>query len=199
MNYPLKLIAIKVDFNFDFKKYLYLFDKDTQLKILSYKFQQHQVIAFTSEMLKYYYLANELQLEPKHMQIACTQYGRPFLVDNPNNLSFNISHSSEYVVMAVAYNSTVGVDIEYINNDIVPVELSSLVFSKSEQSLVDNDIEKFYILWTKKEALMKARGTGFIGNDYIETNLTLDADNLHGYLIYADRIFDEYHISIAIG
>ncbi|MBY0378771.1 MAG: hypothetical protein K2P99_00040, partial [Burkholderiales bacterium] len=94
-NYLIKLIAIKVDFNFDFSKYLYLFDTNIQLNILSYKLKQNQVIAFTSAIFKYYYLAHELHMVPKNVQINFTVYGRPFLVRNPTGIDFNISHSGE--------------------------------------------------------------------------------------------------------
>ena len=107
-NHLIKLIAIKIDFGFDFKQYLSLLNCNSQFKILRYKLKRDQNIAFASEILKYYCLAKYLKIDPKKIKIANSKYGRPFLVDNPWNIDFNISHSGEYVIMAIAYNVKIG-------------------------------------------------------------------------------------------
>ncbi|HMT02468.1 MAG TPA: 4'-phosphopantetheinyl transferase superfamily protein [Burkholderiales bacterium] len=191
----IKLIAIKIDFNF--KKHLYLLNKNSQLKILNYKFKRDQNIAFASEILKYYYLAKYLGIEPKKIKIANSKYGRPFLVDNPLNIDFNISHSGEYVVMAIAYTAKVGIDIEQINYNIIPSQLANIVFSETEKKWVGDDIKKFFNIWTKKEAVLKAYGTGFGKDDFIKTCLETDNQKFK-YLIYSTEIFDKYYISVCL-
>ncbi len=78
---------------------------------------------------------------------------------------FNISHSGNYVVLAVAKQSktlNIGVDIE---KDRGLVNLSGLqaYFTQEEQHFLDLSSEKselFLKLWTRKEAFYKATGTG---------------------------------------
>lgn len=153
-NSLIKLIAIKVNFDFDFKQYLYLLNTKSQFKILGYKFKRDQNIAFASEILKYYYLAKYLGIKPEKIKIANSKYGRPFLVDNPWNIDFNISHSGEYVVMAISYTIKIGIDIEQLNYDIIPSQIANIVFSETEKKWVGDNIKKFFNIWTKKEAML---------------------------------------------
>ncbi len=195
----IKLIAIKVNFDFDFKKHLYLLNIKSQSKVLSYKFKRDQVIAFTSEILKYYYLANYLTIKPENIIISYAKYGRPFLLNNPQNIDFNITHSGEYIIMAIVHNATVGIDIEKIKHNIIPSQLSKIVFSEIEQKLIGNNIENFFTLWTKKEAFIKACGNGFSNDSYLKTSFGIEEiTHLPEWAIYSKCIFDTYYMSICL-
>ncbi len=195
----MKIIAVKIDNNFNFEKYLYLFDSDAVIKIMSFYQQHDRVVAFTSELLKKYYLAKELALKPTEIKIGYNLYKKPILLDTEYKIDFNISHSDNYIVMVIDYNADVGIDIERINYEVNPQELGEHVFSHKELSLIGNDIDAFFIIWTKKEALIKAIGTGFLDDTYKTTQLTLDkyeslANNIQ---IYSLRIFSNYSLAIA--
>ena len=87
-------------------------------------------------------------------------YQRPYF-DN-TDIDFNISHSGEYVVCAVSKQDRVGIDIEQVK----PILLDDFIPILSEQELEEiqchpaGKLEGFYRIWTQKEALVKAEGSG---------------------------------------
>jgi 4'-phosphopantetheinyl transferase len=191
----LKITVVRIDPHFSFEPYLPWFNIATQQKILSYHFRIDQIRSFTSEMLKYYYLADILNLPQQQINIQNTPLGKPIIADL-NNVHFNISHSGEYVVMAVA-NSSVGIDIEQIDWNINPAELGKMVLSVPENATINGDLKKFFLLWTKKEALFKANGTGFINDYYNQTCLTTELiEKTASYIIATTLFAKKYYLSI---
>ena len=90
--------------------------------------------------------------------VLYNEYNRPFFQDD---LNFNISHSGQYVACVVHLGGEVGLDIEKIAE--IDFEQFHDVFrpDELEQVRIDEDpIRKFYELWTKKEAIVKAIGEG---------------------------------------
>ena len=113
-------------------------------------------------------LCNRLGCENKQLQFEPAEYGKPIaLVDGmPVSVSFNVSHSGEHGLIAVAPEGRLGVDVEervaHRNMDL----LIEGVFGPSEQAELASTrgrhkINLFFRLWTIKEALIKALGTGF--------------------------------------
>jgi 4'-phosphopantetheinyl transferase len=76
--------------------------------------------------------------------------GRPVLAGS--RLSFSLSHSGERVALAVSATHDVGVDVERLAGAQAPATL----FTAAEQ---DSPIAPI-TLWTRKEAVLKACGTG---------------------------------------
>lgn len=172
-----QIIIIKIDTSFKFRPYLPLFNASIQHKILSYHKIDDQLRSFTSELLKNHYLSNLLHIDIQELDIRKTKYHKPYIA-NPtlSNIKFNISHSNKYVVMGVYDDKDhdFGIDIEQINNIMEIQELSPIVFSESEQQLINGSTNNFFKLWTKKEALIKALGTGFATDFYSKTRINLD-------------------------
>ena len=83
------------------------------------------------------------------------KYGKP-LTQGKN---FNVSHSENYVMLAESENA-IGVDIEELRDDITS-DLIEAGFTKREKSCIGNSPLRFYILWTRKENLLKCIGTCF--------------------------------------
>lgn len=118
------------------------------------------------------------------------QYLRPFF---NADFDFNISHSGEIAVCAGSRLNKVGFDIEKVNDiDIYGFEFQ---FSKSEWGSIitsENVTEQFYQLWTRKEALAKAIGTG-LNTDFKMLNITTDD------VLYQGVNYHLQNISIATG
>jgi len=194
----LHILAIKIEPNFTIENYWHWFDKQTILSIQQFRQRKDQVMAFASALVKRYYLAKILDLAPQYININYNHHQRPFL-DNHPKIDFNISHSGDYLVIAISDTAKLGVDIECQNNQGQLADLSPLVFSKSEQSLVANNNDNFLCLWTKKEALLKARGVGFASEEYLHTNLTLNNfDELLNTIIYSSKMFSYYTFAICL-
>ena len=100
----------------------------------------------------------------------------------PITISFNVSHSGEHGLVALAPRGRLGIDVEervpHRNMDL----LIDGVFSKTEQAALASargygKLHLFFRLWTAKEALIKAHGMGF-GLDV--SKLEVPADMLSG-------------------
>ena len=101
------------------------------------------------------------QLECTHYllkNLKYTSYQKPYF---DNLISFNISHSGDYVVCAISKIINVGIDIEEVKN--IPIIDFEYLFAQEEWDEVltaKNKWEAFYTLWAKKEAFLKAIGCG---------------------------------------
>lgn len=108
-------------------------------------------------------LAGYLGDDPKQVRFSTGLYGKPLLVGH--DLQFNISHSGDWLVIAVANVSTVGVDVECVKPRASLDQVARRCFSETEyrhwRALpVDQQLRCFYRLWTIKEAFVKAVGRG---------------------------------------
>lgn len=107
-------------------------------------------------------LAESLRQSPREIILEVTPYGKPFVPGNP--VHFNLSHSREWVVLAVA-NTPVGVDVEdckerdleSIAEFLAPEETAKLIALPPPS----DRLKAFYEIWTAKESYVKATGTGF--------------------------------------
>jgi 4'-phosphopantetheinyl transferase len=110
-------------------------------------------------------LGSYLDCPPADVTLALTAFGKPYLCrrDGPD-LRFNLSHSGGLVALAVSVGADVGVDVEAAapaNAD----ELVSIVLSEQERRAFERlppalRPAAFLRCWTRKEALLKAAGTG---------------------------------------
>lgn len=82
--------------------------------------------------------------------------GKPYI---KGGVYFNLSHSEEYVALAVC-SSEVGVDIELVRPYSAAVAKKCYTAEEREW-LTKSDDRAFYKLWTGKESIMKATGMGF--------------------------------------
>ena len=89
--------------------------------------------------------------------------GAPYLPDYPN-LFISISHCRRAVAVAVSPMGKVGIDVECRRR--IDGGLVRRVCSDSEREEVEISCDKvmaFLRLWTRKEAVLKMRGTGIRG------------------------------------
>jgi len=109
-------------------------------------------------------LADALQQHPAQLRIARTGEGKPYLPDHPQ-LVFNISHTANYLAIAIARDCQLGVDIERCRPRANLAALVDKCFAEEEAEywygLPDNQKQSaFYQFWTIKEAFVKATGRG---------------------------------------
>lgn len=64
---------------------------------------------------------------------------------------FNISHSGEYVVLAIHKTSDVGIDIERINEN----KIDAIKFTLCDEEKKINDTSELFRMWTNKESIIK--------------------------------------------
>ena len=94
----------------------------------------------------------------KGRKILYTPEGKPY---TDSEKYFNISHSGDYVVLAES-ESPVGVDIERVTDIGIDDELKNIALTEKEKLWVKDSLLRFYVVWTRKESLIKCEGTGFV-------------------------------------
>ncbi len=114
-------------------------------------------------------LCNRLECQNEDLSFGVSSHGKPFalLRGVQVNVSFNVSHSGNNGMIAVADSGQrLGVDLE----ETVPKRnlraLIEAVMGPEEQARLallhgPDKLRLFYHIWTCKEALVKALGTGF--------------------------------------
>lgn len=112
-------------------------------------------------------LGGYLDSDPAQLQFTYGPAGKPALSGQPAGatLSFNLSHSAERALLAVAAGRALGTDIERIRRSDDLAAVAGRFFARGEIAalgLLDHSlyIEGFFACWTRKEALLKAFGAG---------------------------------------
>ena len=109
-------------------------------------------------------VAPYLEMQPESLRFSYGPYGKPVLASE-HALRFNLSHSHEVALLAVALDAELGVDVEHIRADFASEEIAQRFFSRAEVE-VFNSLPKeervvaFFRCWTRKEAYIKAIGKG---------------------------------------
>ena len=106
-------------------------------------------------------------IAPKEWVFEKNQYGKPFItkVQLKLPLKFNLSHTDNMILLAVSLGNEVGVDVEPLSRNTHVLELASNIFTPDEyQQLLnlpdEHQKDRFFDLWTLKEAYIKACGMG---------------------------------------
>jgi 4'-phosphopantetheinyl transferase len=108
-------------------------------------------------------LGGYLDCAPETIAFAATAEGKPFLANG--SLAFNLSHSEALALCAVARSGQLGVDVERIRPVPDADEIVRRFFAPGEvreyTALPPQErLRAFFSLWTRKEALVKAVGSG---------------------------------------
>ena len=104
--------------------------------------------------------------DPKQLVFRYSDKDKPSLSsDSEKQIEFNISHSGSTALLAFARGRAVGVDVEHIRADFDHAAIARRFFSSDEQRQLSGlpASERylgFFRCWTRKEAYIKAVGTG---------------------------------------
>lgn len=117
------------------------------------------------------YIIKKLFYIDKKILFNKNKLGKP-LIDNCNNIFFNISHTENYVACIVSDSYDVGIDIENIkhaNKNII-----KKYYSEYEVKYIYDDMHnidyRFTKIWTMKECFVKMIGSGITSTfKYLDT------------------------------
>lgn len=92
-------------------------------------------------------------------------HGKPYLREPAPPVELNLSHAGDWAIVAVGHDRPVGVDIEAIVPDRVSPAMIDMVSSPAERTAFASmpphaRAAAFFRLWVRKEAVIKALGTG---------------------------------------
>jgi 4'-phosphopantetheinyl transferase len=152
---------------------------------------------------------------PKDLRFCYSDYGKPYLSAelNPGQICFNQTHSRGLAVYAVTRSRKVGIDVEYMNQNIEGEKIAKKFFSPRENAMLrsvpeKNKKEAFFNCWTRKEAYVKARGEGlsipldqfdvsmFPGEPASLLNINDSPDEVSNWVL--EHIFADEHYACAL-
>ncbi|MFI5161029.1 MAG: 4'-phosphopantetheinyl transferase family protein [Sphingobacteriales bacterium] len=133
------------------------------------------------------------QLGKEDLSLADMKYNsyhRPYF---ETGIDFNIAHSGNMVICCVTNNGQIGIDTEQITR----IDLTEYTdyFTPNEWNIINNypnQFAGFYDFWTRKEAVLKAIGTGF---HTLLSSIDVSDDNIK----YDDLLYHIRPLDIADG
>lgn len=156
--------------NEEYDYYFSLMNKEKQQKVLAYKNKKDQMLTVAGEMLARRMISKYCNVVPEDIYFETGCYGKPNA--KHLNVKFNISHSEEVVVCAIS-DKPVGIDVEMIRPigtnilrklctdiDLKYILGSDRVSINIPNNFDDQQLHRFYEVWTAKEAYFKCIGTG---------------------------------------
>ena len=112
-------------------------------------------------------LCLRLGCDNSDLAFGYSKYDKPFalLDEEPAPISINVSHSGNHGLIALTPKGRIGIDVEVRSHRRDFDRLIEAAFGKNEQAALNqakgsDKTHLFYKLWTIKEALIKALGTG---------------------------------------
>ncbi|KMQ32159.1 4'-phosphopantetheinyl transferase family protein [Bacillus cereus] len=154
----------------EYEKLVWVLDEDEKNRYYSYLVNFKKIEFLFGRLLLKTILAEYLNIPLNQIIFKKNKYGKLFLekiIDN-NTINFNISHTEGLLACVFSLDYKIGIDVEKIRQH--NLEIMKLVFSENEieDILVFGSLktvfESFSLIWTRKEAIMKAIGQGFAIN-----------------------------------
>lgn len=135
---------------------------DEQARAKQFRFPQHQQHFIAARGFLRKILSHYLNEAPETIVFAYGSHKKPFIPNQP--IQFNLAHSGDFALLAVGYEHPLGVDIEMTQAQ-AKMDIAQRFFSREEitylQHLSGNEQrDAFYQVWARKEAVVKAIGTG---------------------------------------
>ena len=151
-------------------------DPDIELSSALDDAERERTLRMTSDTARRHFAASQAALRrilgryiavaPNQIGFRRGQHGKPFLADiHRSELQFNLSHSHDWGVVAVAPRREVGIDLERVRERAAAPRLVNRFYAEQERSVFETapkpeQMRIFFRLWTRKEGYIKATGSG---------------------------------------
>ncbi len=153
--------------------------EDERARARGYRIQEARDVFTLARGLLRLELARRLDIETGDIHFDLRPSGKPDLRPTTNDQldwRFSLSHTGPHVAIAFALGVDVGVDIERLDRQVEPLQIARRYFTPRELASLDatqGDVRAraFFAGWTRKEAIVKARG-----NTMAESLATLSVD-----------------------
>lgn len=162
-------------------------------------------------------LSEYLNILPQEVAYSYAANGKPEPASGlrESGIKFNLSHSKELAIVAVAQGLCVGVDLEFIDPELAIEKISRAFFSRKEISTLqalpaERRRQAFFECWTRKEAYIKALGRGLtLPLDSIDVafgpgvsaallRAEVSADELSRWSIYDIAVSESYVAALVV-
>lgn len=144
-----------------------MLSEDERARAARFHFERDRQRFTATRALLRMILGSYIGADPKALQFRYSDKEKPSLIsENAGSpVEFNVSHSGTTALLAFARGRALGVDVELMRQDFDHAAIAARFFSEDEQrqlaALAPADrYEGFFRCWTRKEAYIKAVGTG---------------------------------------
>jgi 4'-phosphopantetheinyl transferase len=138
-------------------------------------------------------LGKYLGQQPAEIVLDAAPRGKPFLAGQSatgdKGIRFNMTHSGEWMLFSASRDFGTGIDLEYQDPKAEFEQISSHFFSDADHAWLDlrqpEDCKAaaFFRLWTCKEAVLKAEGSGIrLGMADVRIEFAEGEDSARGVL-----------------
>lgn len=175
----------------EYDKWYELMDAEKKARVDKFRFVEDKKRTVVGEMLARTAIAKWCQVPAESVVFGKNNYGKPFAKDLA--VEFNVSHSGDMVVCAVS-DRPVGIDVEQIRpmRDSVAKRICSqeeLDYWSDTSADEAERLNRFFEIWTAKEAYCKCIGTGIQDFSFLRQQNVLKMER-------TTTLLGEYMISI---
>ncbi|GFO09143.1 L-aminoadipate-semialdehyde dehydrogenase-phosphopantetheinyl transferase [Plakobranchus ocellatus] len=175
-------------------------------RISKFMFKKDAKSAMVGRLLLRYAVSKILGIPCRALQFGRTEKGKPYLVSPidkttmRSDLSFNVSHQGDYVVLAAERGNNVGVDVmkvEWPRNTPVSSFFKTMHRQYTDQEWSEvkcysnerDQLKVFFRLWCLKESVVKALGIG-IGFEVSRLNFNFHCRDISEGQVVTDTTVD---------
>lgn len=183
------IIKINESKNWSLEQQKYL-TKQEHRDIGKYKFEEDRNRALVSKTVLMELLSHYTNTKYMDLNIMRNMYGKPYV--KSSDIRYNISHSGQVIMIGFGRCTALGVDIEIIRHIDGYKKLAQNLYAEEEYMAIQS-LEEFFRYWTKKEAYLKALGTGL--NKNLNSFTIIDNEIIDGRKCLKNWCVEEVKIS----
>jgi 4'-phosphopantetheinyl transferase len=137
---------------------------EEQSRAQQFRFEQHARRYRAAHAAMRQIMAHQLGVNTHALRWAVGPHDKPHLLDHPG-WHFNLSHSGDWALLGMSHTSPIGVDIECRKAMRDMAGIVQHQFTATEQvaylqTAGEAQTDWFYRAWSRKEACLKALGSG---------------------------------------
>ncbi|WP_408600316.1 4'-phosphopantetheinyl transferase family protein [Paraburkholderia heleia] len=166
----------------DFDRYWQMLSAQEHERAGNFRFERHRRRYVSGRGKLRQILGRYLARSPRAIALEYGPEGKPFCTSQPAGwrICFNLSHSENTAALAVSSGFEVGIDVEHHRpiEESLPLEVFSAREREQFDALPASERQTvFFETWARKEASLKALGTGFIlPPEHFEFDLSIHGD-----------------------
>lgn len=184
-----------------------MLSEDESNRALKYHFERDRKIYLSGHVFIRKVLSHYSGVAPADIMLTPVVNAKPRMTNAPFPLHFNISHCGTRILVAVGFDTDVGIDVEEILDDFDMEGFAENNYHPNEIGKLSRlnavkQVEYFYTIWTRKESWLKLTGEGsndrlreldFSGENESPVGLQLNGD-VH---MFTWRESNEYLATVA--
>lgn len=167
------------------QRWVEMLSEDERTRAARFHFERDRQHFTATRALLRIILASYVEADPKALRFRYSDKEKPSLISEraENIVEFNVSHSGNAALLAFTRGRALGVDVEYMREDFDHNAIAARFFSENERCQLAalaaaERYRGFFRCWTRKEAYIKAVGTGLsLPLDQFDVSLKPDDQN----------------------